>query len=107
MKPFLKTTLACGTGFIVAALVLFLISLLTINTLTTKDRTYKLKDNSVLTIELKGEISEQATEMPSISLFPARLIQPKLIKDWINCWKLFTEPRSWTRSKAFTWNQAF
>lgn len=65
MKDFLKFTLATIVGIIVSSVVLFFISILvTFGMLYSSDSEVKVKENTVLKLDLNGSLSERSQEDP-------------------------------------------
>lgn len=62
MKQFLTYTLATMAGLLVAGLISFLVLFAIIGALSSTDQSYTLEKNSVLILELDGEIVEQGQE---------------------------------------------
>lgn len=62
MKQFLKFTLATIVGLLVTGLISFLLLVGIISALSSNDQAYTLQKNSVLKVELDGEIVEQGQE---------------------------------------------
>ena len=62
MKQFLTYTLATIVGLLVAGLISFLLLAAIIGALSSTDQSYSLEKNSVLILELDGEIVEQGQE---------------------------------------------
>jgi len=62
MKQFFKFTLATIVGLLITGLVSFLLLVAIISALSSNDQTYALQKNSVLKLELNGEIVEQGQE---------------------------------------------
>lgn len=65
MKDFLKFTLATIVGIIVSSVVLFFISILvTFGMLYSSDSEVKVKENTILKLDLNGSLSERSQEDP-------------------------------------------
>ncbi len=62
MKQFLKFTLASIAGLLITGLVCFLLLVAIIGSLSSKEKAYNLQENSVLELDLTGEIVEQGQE---------------------------------------------
>lgn len=69
MKDFLKFTFATVLGIIVAGVVLFFLGILTVFSMASSSESEtKVKENSILMMELNGTITERAENNPLISL---------------------------------------
>ena len=65
MKSFLKYTLATIVGVLIVNFILFFIFIALISAIASfSDKTVTVKDNSVLTIKLNGEILDRTSDNP-------------------------------------------
>lgn len=64
MKQFFKITLATMLGLVLTGLLFFFLLFAVAGAIASGDETYTLKDNSYLTLELSGNLSEQAQDNP-------------------------------------------
>lgn len=68
MKDFLKFTLATVTGIILSTVVLFFLSILTLfSMMASSESETEVKENSVMTLKLKGMLNERSSEMDPLS----------------------------------------
>jgi protease-4 len=70
MKQFLKFTLATIVGIILTSLLFFIILFSIVGAISSSDKPYDLKENSLLKISLDGEITEQSTNNPFYFAIP-------------------------------------
>jgi protease IV len=78
MKHFLSTTLATIVGLLISGLLFFLILFAVIGAMSSADKTYDLKPNSILTINLSGTLVEQGQDNPFDLSIPGMPIDPSM-----------------------------
>lgn len=78
MKHFLATTLATIVGLIITGLLFFLLLFAIVGAMASSDKTYNLKPNSVLTINLSGTLVEQGQDNPFNFNIPGLPMDPSL-----------------------------
>ncbi len=68
MKQFIKFTLASILGVFLAFFIFFIIMISVAGALSSSDKQYNLKENSLLKISLSGTIKEQSVDMPDFNI---------------------------------------
>jgi len=68
MKQFIKFTLASILGVFLAFFIFFIIMISVAGALSSSDKQYNLKENSLLKISLSGTIKEQTVDMPNLNI---------------------------------------
>lgn len=78
MKHFLSTTLATIVGLLVTSLLFFLILFAVVGAMASSDKSYDLKPNTILTINLRGTFVEQGQDNPFDLTIPGMPVDPSM-----------------------------